>query len=47
MSAALIKTAITVKLLTSKVTLLNTCEKLKMTREKQLEFPWEYKVKGQ
>ena len=31
-----INTAITVKLLTSKVTLLNTCEKLKMTHEKQL-----------
>jgi hypothetical protein len=33
-----INTAITVKLLTSKVTLLNTCEKLKMTHEKQLEL---------
>ena len=31
-------TAITVKLLTSKVTLLNTCEKLKMSHEKQLEL---------
>jgi hypothetical protein len=30
-----INTAITVKLLTSKVTLLNTFEKLKMTHEKQ------------
>jgi hypothetical protein len=27
-----------VKLLTSKVTLLNTCEKLKMTHEKQLDL---------
>ena len=33
-----INTAITVKLLTSKVTLLNTCEKLKMSHEKQLEL---------
>jgi hypothetical protein len=35
-----INTAITVnvKLLTSKVTLLNTCEKLKMTHEKQLDL---------
>jgi hypothetical protein len=33
-----INTAITVKLLTSKVTLLNTCEKLKMTHEKQLDI---------
>ena len=33
-----INTAITVKLLTSKVTLLNTCEKLKMTNEKQLDL---------
>jgi hypothetical protein len=32
-----INTAITVKLLTSKVTALNTCEKLKMTHEKQLD----------
>jgi hypothetical protein len=44
-----INTAITVKLLTSKVTLLNTCEKLKMTHEKQLELILGigYKVKGQ
>ena len=40
-----INTAITVKLLKSKVT-LNTCEKLKMTRETQLDL-WEYEVKGQ
>jgi hypothetical protein len=33
-----INTAITVKLLTSKVKLLNTCEKLKMTHEKQLDL---------
>jgi hypothetical protein len=34
-----INTAITVKLLTSKVTLLNiTCEKLKMPHEKQLDL---------
>jgi hypothetical protein len=33
-----INTAITVKLLTYKVTLLNTCEKLKMSHEKQLEL---------
>jgi hypothetical protein len=33
-----INTAITVKLWTSKVTLLNTCEKLKMTHEKQLDL---------
>jgi hypothetical protein len=33
-----INTAITVKLLTSKVTLLNTCEKLKMSHEEQLEL---------
>ena len=35
-----INTAITVnvKLLTSKVTLLNTCEKLKTTHEKQLDL---------
>jgi hypothetical protein len=34
-----INTAITVKLLTSKVTfILNTCEKLKMTHEKQLDL---------
>ena len=39
-----INTAITVKLLTSKVTLLNTCEKLKMTHEKQLEL-WNKKSK--
>ena len=37
-----INTAITVKLLKSKVTLLNTCEKLKMTHEKR---DWEYKSK--
>jgi hypothetical protein len=34
----LVKTAITVKLLTSKVTLLNTYEKLKMTHAKQLDL---------
>jgi hypothetical protein len=34
----IINTAITVKLLTSKVTSLNTCEKLKMTHEKQLDL---------
>jgi hypothetical protein len=33
-----INIAITVKLLTSKVTLLNTYEKLKMTHEKQLDL---------
>jgi hypothetical protein len=33
-----INTAITLKLLTSKVTLLNTCEKLKMAHEKQLDL---------
>jgi hypothetical protein len=33
-----IKTAINVKLLTTKVTLLNTCEKLKVTHEKQLDL---------
>jgi hypothetical protein len=33
-----INTAITVKLLRSKVTLLNTCEKLKMPHEKQLDL---------
>ena len=33
-----INTAIIVKLLTSKVTLLNTCEKLKMPHEKQLDL---------
>jgi hypothetical protein len=33
-----INTAITVKLLTSIVTLLNTCEKLKMSHEKQLDL---------
>jgi hypothetical protein len=39
-----INTAITVKLLKSKVTSLNTCEKPKMTHE---TWSWEYKVKGQ
>ena len=34
----LVKTAITVKLLTYKVTLLNTYEKLKMTQAKQLDL---------
>ena len=33
-----INTAITVKLLKSKVTLLNTCEKLKMTHETQCDI---------
>ena len=33
-----INTAITVKLLTSKVKLLNTCEKLKISHEKQLDL---------
>ena len=41
-----INTAITVKLLTSKVKLLNTCEKLKMTHEKQLDLG-NILVKGQ
>jgi hypothetical protein len=39
-----IDTAVTVKLLKSKVTLLNTCEKLKMTHETQRDFGNESKV---
>ena len=40
-----INTAITVKLLKSKVTLLNTCEKLKMTHETQCDIAIENKAK--
>jgi hypothetical protein len=39
-----INTAITVKLLKSKVTLLNTCENLKMTRETQCDLGNKSKV---